>query len=288
LYNSCDNRPALADEHQRSNLLIEPQPAPEVGRHVGNPDFVLSLTRGLRVIESYEGHTVGRSVAESAKDDALSRASVRRLFLTLEVLGYAESSRRVCHLKTRVLKLGLSYLSSTSVIAAAQPVLERITAVLGESASMSILDGDQIVYVARSAPSRVLSVGLSVGSHLPAYCISMGRVLLAALPEEQLDGYLRNVRPRSYTAKTIIKPEKLRAVLLKTRKDGFALVNEELEAGLRALSVPVCNRRNRVVAAINIGARAQRINEKANAAPLPSGTAGMRVDDFRDSAIAIP
>ena len=243
-------------------ILMEPRPAPEIGPQVGNADFVLSLARGLRVIECFEGHTEGRSVAEVAKDAGLSRASVRRLLLTLEMLGYAESSRRIYHLKTRVLKLGLSYLSSTSVIAAAQPVLERITGVLGESASMSMLDGDQIVYVARSAASRVLSVGLSVGSRLPAYCTSMGRVLLAALPQDQLDAYLRNLRPKPYTAKTITDREKLRAVILKARTDGFALVNEELEAGLRALSVSVRNRQNRVVAAINVGAHALRIDQK--------------------------
>lgn len=242
--------------------LMKTRPPPETERQAGNPDFVLSLARGLKVIECFEGHIEGRSVAEIANDACLSRASVRRLLLTLEMLGYAESSRRVYHLKTRVLKLGVSYLSSTSVIAAAQPVLERITGILGESASMSMLDGDRIVYVARSAASRVLSVGLSVGSRLPAYCTSMGRVLLAALPEEQLDAYLRNLRPRAYTAKTVTDPEKLRAVVLKARKDGFALVNEELEAGLRALSVPVCNRQSRVVAAINVGAHALRIDQK--------------------------
>ena len=242
--------------------LTESQQTLEIGWQAGNPDFVLSLARGLRVIECFEGYAEGRSVAEIAKDASLSRAAVRRLLLTLEMLGYAESSRRVYHLKTRVLKLGLSYLSSTSVIAAAQPVLERITGVLGESASMSMLDGDQIVYVARSAASRVLSVGLSVGSRLPAYCTSMGRVLLAALPEEQLDAYLRNLRPRPYTAKTVTDPERIRALILKARRDGFALVNEELEAGLRALSVPVHNRQNKVVAAINVGAHALRIDQK--------------------------
>jgi IclR family pca regulon transcriptional regulator len=242
--------------------LTKPQPAPANGSEGGNPDFVLSLARGLRVIECFEGHTEGRSVAEIAKDAGLSRASVRRLLLTLEMLGYAESSRRLYHLKTRVLKLGLSYLSSTSVIAIAQPVLERITGVLGESASMSMLDGDQIVYVARSAASRVLSVGLSVGSRLPAYCTSMGRILLAALPEDELDAYLRNLRPRQYTPKTITDHERLRAVILRARRSGFALVNEELEAGLRALSVPVRNRQNKVVAAINVGAHALRIDQK--------------------------
>jgi IclR family pca regulon transcriptional regulator len=242
--------------------LKDPQPAPANGSQAGNPDFVLSLARGLRVIECFEGHTEGRSVAEIATDAGLSRASVRRLLLTLETLGYAESSRRLYHLKTRVLKLGLSFLSSTSVIAAAQPILERITGVLGESASMSMLDGDQIVYVARSAASRVLSVGLSVGSRLPAYCTSMGRVLLAALPQDQLDTYLRNLKPRRYTSKTITDPERLREVITKARRGGFALVNEELEAGLRALSVPVRNRQNNVVAAINVGAHALRIDQK--------------------------
>jgi IclR family transcriptional regulator, pca regulon regulatory protein len=241
---------------------MQPRPALRIGRHAGNPDFVLPLARGLRLIECFEEHLEGKSVAKIAKDAGLSRASVRRLLLTLEMLGYAESFRRVCHLKTRALKLGHSYLSSTSIIAAAQPVLERITQVLGESASMSMLDGDQIVYVARSAVSRALFVGLSVGSRLRAYCTSMGRVSLAALPDEQLDGYLRNLRPRAYTAKTIVGPEKLRAVIRKARRDGFALVNEELEAGLRALSVLVRNRQNRVLAAINVGAYALRIDQK--------------------------
>jgi IclR family pca regulon transcriptional regulator len=244
---------------------MEPQPAPEIGLPVGNPDFVLSLARGLRVIECFDGHTEGRSVAEIAKDAGLSRASVRRLLLTLEMLGYAESSRRVYHLKTRVLKLGLSYLSSTSVIAAAQPVLERITGVLGESASMSMLDGDQIVYVARSAASRVLSVGLSVGSRLPAYCTSMGRVLLAGLPEEQLGAYLRNLRPRTYTAKTITNPEKLRAVILKARRDD-SLVNEELEAACAPFR-PRCTVRTRL--SLQLGAHALRIDQKQMLHRLP-------------------
>jgi IclR family pca regulon transcriptional regulator len=230
--------------------------------YAGNPDFVLSLARGLRVIECFDGHTEGRSVGEIAREAGLSRAAVRRLLLTLEMLGYAESSRRAYRLKTRVLKLGLSYLSSTSVIAAAQPVLDRISGALGESASMSMLDGAQIVYVARASASRVLSVGLSVGSRLPAFCTSMGRVLLSGLTDAELDSYLRTLKPMSYTAKTITDPRKLRRVILQVRSNGYALVNEELEAGLRALSVPVRNRQDRVVAAINVGAHALRVDQK--------------------------
>ena len=144
----------------------------------GNPDFVLSLARGLSVIESFEGYREGRSIVEIGRTTGLSRASIRRILLTLELLGYVERSRQVYRLKTQVLRLGFSFLSSSSVIEAARPVLERITEVLHESSSMSMLDGGEIVYVARSAASRVLAAGLSVGSRLPAYCTSMGRVLL--------------------------------------------------------------------------------------------------------------
>jgi IclR family pca regulon transcriptional regulator len=238
------------------------QAASDFERFAGNPDFVLSLARGLLVIESFEGHTEGRSIGEVAQATGLSRAAARRLLLTLETLGYAENSRRVYRLKTRVLKLGLSYLSSTSLIAAAQPVLERITETLGESASMCMLDGDQIVYVARSAASRVLSVGLSVGSRLPAFCTSMGRVLLAALPDAELEAFLRDLKPTAFTPKTIVEPRKLRKAILEVRGQGYALVNEELEAGLRALAVPVRTRQGRVVAAVNVGANALRMEKK--------------------------
>src|SRR5215469_11485241 len=143
---------------------------------VGNPDFMLSLARGLRVIESFEGHHEGRSIVEISQSTKLSRAAIRRILHTLELLGYVERSRQVYRLKTQVLRLGFSYLSSSSIVEAARPVLERISEKLRESSSMSMLDGAEIVYVARSAATRVLAAGLSVGSRLPAYCTSMGRV----------------------------------------------------------------------------------------------------------------
>jgi IclR family pca regulon transcriptional regulator len=226
----------------------------------GNPDFVLSLARGLRVIASFEGYLKGRSIVEISHSTELSRAAVRRILLTLELLGYVERSRQVYQLKTQVLRLGCSFLSSSSVIEAARPVLERITEVLHESSSMSMLDGGEIVYVARSAATRVLSAGLSVGSRLPAYCTSMGRVLLAALPDAEIDAYLRNLKPKAYTPRTIVKAPQLRKVILEVRRCGHAIVNEELEAGLRSIAVPVCNRSNRVVAAINVGTHVSRID----------------------------
>lgn len=235
------------------------QAAP-LSAQAGNPDFVLSLARGLRVIESFEGHPDGRTMIEIAQSTGLSRASIRRILLTLELLGYVERSRQVYRLKTQILRLGFSYLSSSTVVEAAQPVLERITEKLHESSSMSMLDSDQIVYVARSAASRILAAGLSVGSRLPAYCTSMGRVLLAALPDAELQAYLRTVKPRAFTPKTITRVTALKKAILSVRKEGFAIVDEELEAGLRSIAVPVVTRSNHVVAAINVGTHASRID----------------------------
>jgi IclR family transcriptional regulator, pca regulon regulatory protein len=235
-------------------------PGRDFDAHAGNPDFVLSLARGLRVIESFEGYCEGRSIVEIARSTGLSRASIRRILLTLELLGYVDRSRQVYKLKTQTLRLGFSYLSSSSVVEAARPVLERITEALRESSSMSMLDGGEIVYVARSAASRVLSAGLSVGSRLPAYCTSMGRVLLAALPDSELSAYLRGLKPKSYTPKTVVKIADLRKAILKVRKCGYAIVNEELEAGLRSVAVPVFTRSNRIVAAINVGTHVSRVD----------------------------
>jgi IclR family pca regulon transcriptional regulator len=226
----------------------------------GNPNFVLSLARGLRVLETFEGHTEGQSVADVARQTGFSRAAARRLLMTLESLGYAESVGRVYRLKTRVLRLGFSYLSSTSLPTLAQPILERVTEVLHESSSLSVLDGDEIVYLARSAAKRVMSVGLSVGSRLPAYCTSMGRVLLSALPAAELAAYFERVELKALTPKTTNNKERLLQIIERTQSNGFALADEELELGLRSIAVPIRNRMNRVVAAMNIGVHASRVS----------------------------
>lgn len=242
--------PAKVKQAQTGNLADQ----------TGNPDFVLSLARGLRVIESFEGHHDGRSIVEIAHCTGLSRAAIRRILLTLELLGYVERSRQVYRLRTQVLRLGFSFLSSSSVVEAARPVLERIAEQLHESSSMSMLDGDQIVYVSRSAASRILAAGLSVGSRLPAYCTSMGRVLLASLPNRDLEAYLEHLKPNPFTSKTITGIPKLKKAILRVRKDGYAIVDEELETGLRSIAVPVLTRSNVVVAAINVGTHVSRVD----------------------------
>jgi len=212
------------------------------------------------VIEAFEGHTQGLSVADVSRQTGLSRAAVRRLLMTLEMLGYAESSGRAYRLKTRVLKLGFSYLSSSSLPAIAQPILEQTSELLHESSSLSVLDGDEIVYVARSAPKRVMSVGLSVGSRLPAYCTSMGRVLLAGISRSEFAAYLERVELKALTPKTVTDKGSLTAIIERTRGNGYTLVDEELELGLRSIAVPVHNRMRKVVAAMNIGVHAARVS----------------------------
>jgi IclR family pca regulon transcriptional regulator len=221
---------------------------------------VLSLARGLRVIESFEGQPEGLSILEISKSTAISRASIRRILRTLELLGYVERSRQVFRLRTQVLRLGFSFLSSSSVVEAARPVLERNTELLHESSSMSMLDDDEIVYVARSAASRVLAAGLSVGSRLPAYCTSMGRVLLASLPDAELAAYLRKLKPRAYTAKTETRIPKLKKIILAVREQCYAIVDEELETGLRSIAVPIVTRSNATVAAMNVGTHVSRVD----------------------------
>jgi len=232
----------------------------DFSRFEGDPDFVLSLARGLRVIETFEGHMEGRTVGDVARQTGLSRAAVRRSLLTLQMLGYIESSGSSYRLTARALRLGFSYLSSASLPALAQPILERITEAVHESSSLSVLEGDEIVYIARSAAKRVMSVGLSVGSRLPAYCTSMGRILLSAMPDELLGDYMDRVEAKALTPKTITDKHVLREILIRVLTDHFALTDEELELGLRSIAVPVEARNGRMVAAMNIGVHASRVS----------------------------
>jgi IclR family transcriptional regulator, pca regulon regulatory protein len=250
--------------HNSADDVFSPATGQDTTAHAktpsGDPNFVLSLARGLEVLETFEGHTEGQSVADIARCTGLSRAAVRRVMITLEQLGYAEYTGRVYRLKTRVLRLGFSYLTSTSLSTIAQPILERVTETVQESSSMSVLEGNEIVYIARSAAKRVMSVGLSVGSRLPAYCTSMGRVLLAALPDAQLAAYLDRIELKALTVKTVTDKRLLDEMLYRVKVQDFSLADEELELGLRSIAVPVRNRQGRVVAAINIGVHAARVS----------------------------
>jgi IclR family pca regulon transcriptional regulator len=233
--------------------LCDNRLVPDFARFEGDPDFVLSLARGLAVIEAFQDRVDGVTVGDVAARTELSRAAVRRLLITLELLGYASHNGPVYRLGSRALRLGFSFLSSQSLSALALPILEEISSAVKESSSLCVLEGDEIVYLARSATRRVMSVGLSIGSRLPAYCTSMGRVLLSGLAEPELAAYLDRVVLEARTPKTIVDKPALAAALRRVREQGYALVDEELEMGLRSLAVPVVTRTGRMVAAMNTG-----------------------------------
>jgi IclR family pca regulon transcriptional regulator len=233
-----------------------------------DPAFVTAFARGLSVIRAFDTGRERLTLAQVARITGLSRATVRRSLITLVALGYAESDGRYFHLAPKVLSLGYAYLASTPLPRLLQPALEEVSAQTRESSSACILEGAEIVYIARSATRRVMSVGLAVGSRLPAYCTSMGRVLLAAEPPERRAAILSAAPLRRLTPRTETDPERLQAVLENVNAAGYALVDQELELGLRSIAVPVRNSAERVVAAINVGMQAARIEPEAMVATI--------------------
>jgi IclR family pca regulon transcriptional regulator len=225
--------------------------------------FVQSLERGLSVIRAFGEDRPELTLSEVAAQTDLTRAAARRFLLTLCDLGYVRADGRRFALTPRVLELGYAYLSSLSLPELAEPHLERLAAEVRESSSVSVLDGDDIVYVARVPTSRIMRVAINVGTRFPAHATSMGRVQLAALTDAELDAYLDRVELRPLTANTLIDPAKLRAELARTRAQGWALVDQELEEGLRSVAAPIRDRTGRVVAAVNVSAHASRASKDA-------------------------
>lgn len=219
---------------------------------------VQSLERGLAVIKAFGAGTPQLTLSEVAKETGLTRAAARRFLLTLADLGYVRSDGRYFSLTAKVLELGYAYLSSLSLPEVVQPHLERLSAEVHESCSVSVLDGTDIVYVARVAVSRIMTVSINVGTRFPAHATSMGRVLLAGLDEDALADYLREVTFDRLTDHTITSAEKLRAELDAVREQGWALVDQELEEGLRSVAAPIRDRSGKVVAAVNISTHASR------------------------------
>ena len=227
----------------------------------GDPNFMTSLARGLLVIQGFSRQSLHLSISQLSKRTGLSRASVRRCLHTLSKLGFAGSDdRRKFYLLPRVLELGRSYLSSVPLATVAQPVLERLSQILHESCSIALLDGIDIIYVARANMTRILAIDPGVGTRLPAFCTSIGRVLLANLPPKEMEARLSRIEFARYTDRPLASIEQMRQVLRSVRRDGYAIVDQELELGLRSMAVPVQNHMGRVVAAINVGAHGQRVS----------------------------
>lgn len=224
-----------------------------------DPNYMMSLARGLSVIRAFSSKHQRLTIADVARITGLSRAAARRCLHTLEQLGYVGCDGRLHALRPKVLSLGYAFVTSTPLAAAAQPFLERVSEALGESVSLGVLEEDEVVYVARAATKRITAVTLNVGSRLPAYCTAMGRALLAHLPAAELDAHLDRVQLTAMTAKTITSREALRHTLDAVRQQGYALVDEELEMGLRSISVPLRSTHGDVIGAMNVGSQVSRI-----------------------------
>ena len=222
-------------------------------------DFVQSLDRGLAVIRCFSSERPSLTLSEVAERTGLTRAAARRFLLTLQELGYVGSTGRQFSLRPRVLALGYAYLSSFSVAQIAQPHLEDLAEELHESCSVSVLDGDDIVYVARASANRIMTIALTVGTRLPPYPTSMGRVLLAWLPPAEIDAILGRTSLRKLTEQTVVDPDELKRILATVRAQGWATVDQELEAGVRSVAVPIRDSSGKVVAAINASAHAARV-----------------------------
>ncbi len=243
--------------------------------------FVQSLSRGLTVIRTLSG-AEPLTLSEVARASELSRASARRFLLTLEELGYVQQAGGRFALTPRVLELGFSYLSALGLPEVAQPHLERLVAQVHESSSVSVLDGESIVYVARVPTQRIMTVTVSVGTRFPAYATSMGRVLLAGLEGQVRAELLERIELEPLAHETITTHAQLYRVLDQVRAQGYAIVDQELESGLRSVATPIRDRRGAVIAAINLAVQASRLSveeiEQSLLGPLQSTAAAIGRD----------
>lgn len=214
-------------------------------------DYVQSLARGLAVLAAFDARHPTLGLAEIAARTGLSRAAVRRLMLTLQHLGYVRPHGREYALSPRVLELGFGCLGSLQLTDLAQPLVEQLAHRVQHSCSMAVLDGQSIVYVLRVPVRRVMTVALGVGARLPAYAASMGRVLVAGLPPDSLERWLRECRPQRLTPHTVTDLRRLKRIVAEVRAQGYAYVEQELELGLCSLAVPVHDRDGHVIAALN-------------------------------------
>ncbi len=226
----------------------------------GHSDYIQSLERGLAVLRSFGPERSALTLSDVARITGLTRASARRFLLTLVELGYVTTDNRRFSLSPKVLELGYSYLSGLGLTEIAVPHMEELVASVRESSSIAVLDGDDIVYVVRVPTKRIMTVSITVGTRFPAYVTSMGRVLLGALCDDDLDAYLKHVKLEPFTPKTITDPGRLRAAVAETRAQGYGLVDQELEDGLRSVAVPIVDANGATFAALNVSVHSSRVS----------------------------
>ncbi|CAB3768838.1 Pca regulon regulatory protein [Paraburkholderia solisilvae] len=261
------------------------QPAPSM--ESDTPDkpgdsYVQSFARGLAVIRAFNAERPAQTLTDVAAATGLTRAGARRILLTLQTLGYVEADGRLFRLTPRILDLGFAYLTSMPFWNVAEPVMEALSAQVHESCSAAVLDRTEIVYVLRVPTRKIMAINLSIGSRLPAWCTSMGRVLMSALDDATLDATLDASTLHPHTTRTIADKAQLKLVIAQVRRQGWAVVDQELEDGLISISAPIRNRQGRIIAAMNISGNAQRHSAKqmVRAFLEPLQTAAQNVSDM--------
>lgn len=248
--------PTLASPaNGRGTPTLRGQPAAAIAP---GDSFVQAFARGLRVIQAFDGRARELTLTEVAEAAGLTRAGARRILLTLEHLGYVRLDGRAFSLTARILSLGYPYLTSLPFWNFAEPVMEGLVQQVHESCSAAVLDGTEIVYVLRVPTQKIMAINLSIGSRLPAYCTSMGRVLLAGLDAAEAHDVLKRSDLRALTSRSETRITRLRAIVDDTRTHGWALVDQELEEGLISLAVPIVGASGRTIAAMNISGQANR------------------------------
>jgi IclR family pca regulon transcriptional regulator len=226
-------------------------------------DFIQSLERGLAAIRAFTGDRSALSVTEVAERSGVSRAAARRILFTLRRLGYVGTTENgLYRLEPTVLTLGYAYISSQDLIGLARPYMESAANELGGSCSLGVLHGTDVMFIARVRAPGYLGTTLSVGSLLPAHLTAMGRVLLADLPDEEIDAYLRDVRPEAFTQFTVTGRAELRKAIMRTRESGYSVIDQELVVGVHALGVPIHDQHGKVQAGLNVAVVDSRASER--------------------------
>ncbi len=223
-------------------------------------NFVESLDRGLRLLQKFGATSGPMTLSDLARAADLPRATARRILFTLEAAGFVATDGKLFTLTPHVLTLATSYLRSSQVVSVLQPVLDRIAMAAREISSAAVLDGDEVVFIARGSPARVFSAGLDIGYRLPAFCTSVGRAMLGQFHSADLAARLAAMRREAMTPHTVTDPALLLASIVSDREKGYSLVDREAEPAFRSISVPIRRYDGAIIAAINMGAHVDRIS----------------------------
>ena len=248
----------VADTNAVSGIATTAATPPKPGPQ--KRDLIAGLEKGLAVIEAFDQDRPRLTISDVAARCQLTRAAARRYLITLEHLGYVSSDRKMYALTPKVLRLGQSYMHSARLPRLVQPELHRLAYALKEASSAGVLDGNDVICIAATSAGRVVSSTLQPGTRVPAYCTANGRVLLSALPQAEVDAWIARQALLPLTPNTVTLPERLRIEVARARSQGYAAVDQELELGLRTLSVPLKNHRGEVLAAMNVSVHAARVS----------------------------